>query len=42
MASYLYAAYIWKGLANEDCFADINSEQPLPKDASNKGINVSW
>lgn len=41
LGSYFYVAYIWDGLNDIDCKADINNNTPLKSDASNLSVNVS-
>ena len=43
LGSYFYVAYIWEGLKDDSrtCIADINSDVPLSKDATQIGVDVS-
>jgi len=41
LGSYFYVAYIWDSLGEVECLADIESDVPLSKTASNTGVNVT-
>ena len=41
LGSYFYVAYIWGKLDDVQCKADIKSNVPLAKDASNTGVDVT-
>ena len=41
LASFFYVAYVWKDLGTVSCYADINSDVPLSKDAGDPAIDVT-
>lgn len=41
LGSYFYVAYIWTPFGETNCKADIGSNVPLAKNASNSGVDVS-